>query len=68
MSDSLRLYGDVQILVGTIESRLSEVQEALVRSDTTEAHMKIAFVKIAMVIMLVTLALCRTFPGSVLHI
>ena len=30
--------------------------------------MKIAFVKIAMVIMLFTLALCRTFLGSLLRV
>ena len=52
--------------VATIESRLSEVKrsEPLVHSDTTEAHLKIAGAKMTMVIMLFTLALCRTFPGS----
>ena len=66
MLESLRLEAEVQILVATIESRLSEVKrsEPLVHSDTNEAHMKIAGVKMTMVIMLFTLALCRTFPGS----
>ena len=45
MLEGLRLEVEVQILVATIESRVSEVKrsEPLVHSDTTEALMKIAW-------------------------